>query len=175
MLLAAAAVVAGLCRYAGEVALTSARPASRWTVALGRGELLVERATPLSGGSFRPGRRLSTGPAIDFTDVVSRHVYGSGGGTHVSYLGGVQFARAHLPKGGGSVNASYAIIPLWMLIVPAAVAWAPAAWRAVRGRTRRRAGHCRACGYDVRATPERCPECGTAAETPARDGAGSAS
>jgi hypothetical protein len=56
------------------------------------------------------------------------------------------------------------VVPYWFLaallsVLPAR--WAVTRWR--RGTTSRRllAGLCAACGYDLRATLGRCPECGS--------------
>lgn len=52
------------------------------------------------------------------------------------------------------------VAPYWL--VAAAFAPIPATWllQWELPRRRVRAGRCAFCGYDLRATPERCPECG---------------
>jgi hypothetical protein len=56
-------------------------------------------------------------------------------------------------------------IPFLMLftsVLPVLYVWG---WRAAQRRDTR--GLCPICGYDLRASPIRCPECGTAAPVPA--------
>jgi hypothetical protein len=75
-----------------------------------------------------------------------------------------------LPYGRGSAGVlvpwlesmSYEalIVPFWSLALLAMVYPALRGHRVVRGMLRARRGQCIACGYDLRASPERCPECG---------------
>jgi hypothetical protein len=54
------------------------------------------------------------------------------------------------------------VIPVWCPLL--LLAACPTAWLVTWRRRRRRMGrgHCPDCGYDLRASPERCPECGAA-------------
>src|SRR5207248_2502193 len=68
----------------------------------------------------------------------------------------------HLPGPGRPAgDAGYdAVVPLPALLVVFAAM--PGWWTVQRmKRTRRREGTCPACGYDLRATPYQCSECGT--------------
>ena len=103
--------------------------------------------TPLSG----------EGVGVESRSIDRPHIFDTDPGS-----GGLGFR--YNPRRSPALHAvGFAGVPLWFIALLAAAG--PAA-RFVRGRIRRRrsaAGLCLRCGYDVRATPERCPECGTLA------------
>ena len=54
----------------------------------------------------------------------------------------------------------FLVLPFWSAAVVAGLLPILALGRCVRGQLRRFRGGCPSCGYDMRATPGRCPECG---------------
>jgi hypothetical protein len=63
------------------------------------------------------------------------------------------------PAGPPGMGTREVFVPYWFLALLTAAG--PAAWWHHARRARSRSlGLCSACGYDLRATPERCPECG---------------
>jgi hypothetical protein len=73
-----------------------------------------------------------------------------------SSIGGFGYAIDH--DSGRGVHRFY-WLPLWFVVVVLSVLPAMRMVAAVRAR-KRRVGRCHRCGYDLRATPDRCPECG---------------
>lgn len=76
--------------------------------------------------------------------------------------GGFSFERRLFVNGGpvgGMVMSEHLAIPLYPLPLLSGLLLG---WCIVRGRRMPPPGHCVICGYDLRATPDRCPECGTA-------------
>jgi hypothetical protein len=79
---------------------------------------------------------------------------------------GIEFAGSWVGK-SSLVNLD---VPYWMLAGLTALPPAASFIRRLKRRARRareRAGRCPVCDYDLRATPDRCPECGTERKIPA--------
>jgi hypothetical protein len=74
--------------------------------------------------------------------------------------------RTWLAPGGGRKTTAYTILSMPFQLL-AFIAFLPITWRILTIRHRRKLrevrlanSQCINCGYDIRATPERCPECG---------------
>jgi hypothetical protein len=65
------------------------------------------------------------------------------------------------PANGSS--ARYIWLPHWSLALSFAILPVLRMRAVIRSRKFGRVGRCTACGYDLRATPDRCPECGVPA------------
>jgi hypothetical protein len=130
---------------------------------------------------FQPNFRSHT-PNFSFQVYVIRgeiHVLwffssSSSGWINTSYYNAIPnrlgFAENHMPRGAvpaayrGSSHLGVIILPVWLPFVTfTAIATLLLArlyrWRRIQKRARM--GLCVSCGYDLRATPDRCPECGT--------------
>jgi hypothetical protein len=74
-------------------------------------------------------------------------------------VGPVQYFSAGRAR--KTIVTTVVMIPCWILV--AGFSALPVVWglRYWRRKCQRRDGCCPVCGYDLRATPDRCPECGT--------------
>ena len=75
-------------------------------------------------------------------------------------------SRSRLAGGHVPALRPAVVLPYWLLFLATAPAAAPVTLKTAlftRRRKRRRLllGLCPGCGYDLRASPGRCPECGT--------------
>jgi hypothetical protein len=63
---------------------------------------------------------------------------------------------------GSTLTVRIIGLPYWLLVLLFALppAWWAIGWKRRRNARRRAAGCCTRCGYDLRGTPDRCPECG---------------
>jgi hypothetical protein len=106
--------------------------------------ILLASAAPLDVGLSDP----STAPPFNAPPVVS--------------YGGFLVTSGHVHSSNGIValtGRAFLVMALPFTVFP--ILWCKVAWTESIRAQRRDMGRCAHCGYDLRATPDRCPECGT--------------
>ena len=100
--------------------------------------------------------------------------WGVGGDEVIDLLGMRVYTGEELVIADTTVRVVAIYLPCWHAALLSAAF--PAVWLISRlgrrrvARQRREAGCCVRCGYDIRATPDACPECGATAAAAARVG-----
>ena len=87
--------------------------------------------------------------------------------TSLWHEGGLGFAFDSVQVGSRYVRGLF--VPAWFAALVTGIPPALGLWRRLRKR-RSTLNLCPVCGYDLRATPDRCPECGAVASSNANAG-----
>jgi hypothetical protein len=114
----------------------------------------------LEGRYFYMGPRLMT-PGIDATERARAQVDRLG--VYVNGQWGPYRTRYSVATFSGKRAALAVGLPAWVVVLVTGVWPGARVWGWWRAKRRVASGLCRVCGYDLRATPERCPECGMVA------------
>ena len=114
----------------------------------------------VSWAPWAAGFRVETRPVVD---PVTAERYLKSIAHDGVYRFGFGFVRRPI-LGGGDLSAVF--VPHWCIALVCAVGLVPQLVVSQRDRVRRHHKRCPTCGYDLRATPARCPECGTAPPAP---------
>ena len=133
---------------------------SGWTLFAesGGGQFRIEHLYPYDNSSWVTGGGLSyIGDRPDGSLELGARMPGSR--SHFRFCG---FWLVSGERWGHYHHALF--LPAWFVF--GSTVLLPGLWLTRRRGARSLSGRCTVCGYDLRATPERCPECGTAT-TPA--------
>jgi len=107
------------------------------------------------------------------TAMLLRHASTRRGAGGVVYAQGtVQGSSARGRAWGNAYGVPYAVFSIHCAYLLILLAVPPTLWLLDRRRNLRgvRARRCASCGYDLRATPDRCPECGAVPGAPSASG-----
>jgi hypothetical protein len=127
-----------------------------FTVASRLGALSFDTVDGWPAGQFKPFEMHSAPVLVAGLPPPSEwHLCGFGVERHAQMIG---VGNWEGPSSGTAIIVPYWFVALLSMI--SAVMSGISMGGKIRTARRVRTGHCLACGYDLRATPDRCPECG---------------
>ena len=124
--------------------------------------LLFVAVVALGVRSYFATEAVGFGRAVDSGAARTLSISGAGWARH----GILAASRTDRGRGGRVSVARSLHVPYWVIVPLLAAGPALRLWGVTRRARRNRRSKCGSCGYDLRATPDRCPECGAAAPHP---------